>query len=80
MPADIKTALKEAREAIKLKDYKTAAAKCQVFVHNTYHRTVNNLVPIFAAQEILKQDEHNYMALVLMGAAKQETDPGEVLY
>lgn len=30
MSADIKVALKEAREAIKLKDFKTAAIKCQV--------------------------------------------------
>lgn len=30
MPVDIKTALKEAREAIKIKDYKAAAIKCQV--------------------------------------------------
>lgn len=32
MSIDIKSALKEAREAIKIKDFKTAALKCQVYM------------------------------------------------
>ncbi|KAJ6641678.1 Tetratricopeptide repeat protein 37 [Pseudolycoriella hygida] len=50
---EVKNMLKEAREAIKAKDFPAAIVKCK---------------------KILEQDENHYMALILMGAAYQESD------
>ncbi|XP_037044257.1 tetratricopeptide repeat protein 37 [Bradysia coprophila] len=49
----IKNTLKEAREAIKIKDFPSAIQKCT---------------------KILETDENHYMALILLGAAYQDSD------
>lgn len=78
---EIKGLLKEAREAIKTKDYPVAIRKCKVRKTSKTVKDRNeyslNLYLIHAFQEILKSDKKSGMAFILLGAAYQESNKVE---
>nr|CAD7441592.1 unnamed protein product [Timema bartmani] len=64
---EVKLLLKEAREAIKNKDHKTALKHCKVSANQGCGVRVME-------SEVLKHDRNNYNGLVLFGVALQESD------
>lgn len=85
--AEIKAALKEAREALKNKNFDVARSHCKVSNLGTKSslKILTNLIkcifnPVYATQIVLEQDPDHFMGLVLMGASLQESDPQMVRY
>ena len=71
----IKASLKEAKEAIKNREIDKALRLCRVSALTTFFRIVptfviKNLLPL---QQVLRADAENYLGLVILGAALQES-------
>lgn len=74
--SEIKKLLKDARDAVKAKDYSQTIVKCKVTAVTLVCAIIRLKCTFF--KEILILDSDHYMALVLLGASYQDTDPKEV--